>query len=50
MRLPRYLNAFRFRSFRFQWPGDLLTSWAMEMEVLILGWFVLSSTCTLWSA
>jgi predicted MFS family arabinose efflux permease len=38
------LAPFRVRSFRFQWPADLVTSWAFEMENLILGWFVLSST------
>lgn len=35
---------FRVRSFRFQWPADLLASWAFEMEGVILGWFVLVST------
>lgn len=35
---------FRIRSFRFQWPADLCTSWAFEMEVLILGWYVLIET------
>jgi len=35
---------FRFRSFRFQWPADLATSWAFEMETLILGWYVLVET------
>ncbi len=35
---------FRGRSFRFQWPADLLTSWAFEMEFLILGWFILVET------
>src|SRR5690349_6411832 len=35
---------FRVPSFRFQWPADLLTSWAFEMENLILGWYVLSTT------
>ena len=35
---------FGIRSFRFQWPADLLTSWAFEMETLILGWFVLVET------
>lgn len=35
---------FRVRNFRFQWPSDLLTSCAFEMEVLILGWFVLVET------
>jgi MFS family permease len=32
------------RSFRFQWPADLLTSWAFEMETLILGWYVMVDT------
>jgi MFS family permease len=35
------LSPFRVRSFRFQWPADLCTSWAFEMETLILGWYVL---------
>ena len=35
------LAPFSVRSFRFQWPADLATSWAIEMEVLILGWYVL---------
>ena len=26
------------------WPADLLTSWAFEMETLILGWYVLVET------
>jgi predicted MFS family arabinose efflux permease len=38
------LAPFRVRSFRFQWPADLLTSWALEMEMLILGWYVLVET------
>ena len=38
------LAAFRVRSFRFQWPSDLLTSWAFEMETLVLGWYVLVTT------
>jgi MFS family permease len=35
---------FRVRAFRFQWPADLATSWAFEMETLILGWYVLVET------
>jgi predicted MFS family arabinose efflux permease len=35
---------FRIRSYRFQWPADLMTSWAFEMEALILGWYVLVET------
>ena len=35
------LAPFRTRFFRFQWPADLTTSWAVEMEVLILGWYIL---------
>ena len=38
------LAPFQIRSFRFQWPADLLTSWAFEMEGVILNWFVLVST------
>ena len=38
------LAPFRIRSFRFQWPADLSTSWAFEMETLILGWYVLVET------
>ena len=38
------LAAFRVRSFRFQWPADLLTSWAFEMETLILGWYIMVQT------
>jgi predicted MFS family arabinose efflux permease len=35
------LAPFQVPSFRFQWPADLLTSWALEMEIIILGWYVL---------
>jgi MFS family permease len=38
------LAPFRIRSYRFQWPADLLTSWAFEMETLVLGWYVLVET------
>jgi hypothetical protein len=38
------LTPFRVRSFRFQWPADLATSWAFEMEALILGWYILVTT------
>jgi MFS family permease len=38
------LAPFRFRSFQFQWPADLVTSWAFEMETLILGWYILVET------
>jgi predicted MFS family arabinose efflux permease len=41
---PSAVAPFRTRSFRFQWPADLLTSWALEMEMLILGWYVLVET------
>ena len=43
MRIGR-LSPFRVRAFRFQWPADLLTSWASEMETLILGWYILVET------
>ena len=32
---------FRTSAFRWQWPADLSTAWALEMETLILGWYVL---------
>jgi predicted MFS family arabinose efflux permease len=38
------LTLFRNRSFCLQWPADLLTSCAFEMETLILGWYVLTET------
>lgn len=38
------LAPFAVRSFRFQWPADAFTSWAFEMETLILNWFVLVAT------
>jgi MFS family permease len=41
---PATLAPFRVRSFRFQWPADLATSWALEMEALILGWYILVET------
>ena len=34
----------RVRSFRFQWPADLLTSLAFEMETVILSWYVMVQT------
>ena len=39
-----FLAPFQVRSFRFQWPADLLTSWGGEMENLILGWYILVAT------
>jgi len=44
--LPRatLLSPFQVRSFRFQWPADLSASWALEMETIILGWYVLVET------
>lgn len=41
---PSALAPFRVRNFRIQWPADLLTSCAFEMETLILGWYVLVET------
>lgn len=38
------LAPFHNHNFRFQWPADLLTSWAFEMETLILSWYVLVET------
>src|SRR5687768_3367512 len=38
------LAPFRVRSFRFQFPADLATSWGIEMENLVLGWYILVET------
>ena len=38
------LAPFRIRNYRFQWPADLFTSWAFEMETLVLGWYVFAET------
>ena len=40
----RMLAPFGVRSFRYQWPADLATSCAFEMETLALGWFILVET------
>jgi predicted MFS family arabinose efflux permease len=41
---PSAFAPFRVRAFRLQWPADLLTACAFEMETLILGWYVLVET------
>lgn len=38
------LAPFRVRSYRFQWLADLATSWAFEMETIILAWYILVET------
>ncbi len=38
------LAPFAVRSFRFQCPADLSTTWSFEMETIILGWYVLVAT------
>jgi MFS family permease len=38
------LAPFQVRSFRFQFPADLATSWGIEMENLVLGWYLLVET------
>lgn len=35
---------FRYRNFRLQYAADLVTSWAFEMEALVLGWYMLVET------
>jgi MFS family permease len=42
--LSGFARPFRIRNYRFQWPADLLTSWAFEMETLVLGWYILVET------
>ena len=43
-RHPAILEPFRVRNYRFQWTADLVTSWALEMETLVLGWYILVET------
>ena len=38
------LAPFRVRNFRFQWPADLLACWGIEMENIMLGWYILVET------
>jgi MFS family permease len=38
------LAPFRLRSFRYQWMADLSTSWAFEMETIMLSWYILVET------
>src|SRR5215470_13873983 len=38
------LAPFYIRNYRFQWPSDLLTSWAFEVETLVLGWYIMVET------
>ncbi len=40
----RVLAPFRLRSYRFQWLADLSTSWAFEMETIMLSWYILVET------
>jgi hypothetical protein len=35
---------FRVRAFAIQWPSDVVTYCAFEMETLILGWYILAET------
>lgn len=47
MTAPRWISPrspFAIRSYRFQWSADLMTSWAFEMETLILGWYIVVQT------
>src|SRR5581483_8320584 len=38
------LTPFKVRGFLFQWPADLLINWGIEIEILVLGWYVLVET------
>ncbi|MEM6497379.1 MAG: MFS transporter [Pseudomonadota bacterium] len=39
-----FFEPFKVRNFRYQWPADLATSWAFEMETLVLGWYIYTET------
>lgn len=41
---PSWLQPFAVRNFRLQWPADLLVSLAFEMELIVLGWYILAET------
>lgn len=41
---PSIFAAFGIPSFRFQFGADMLVAWAIEMEVIILAWYVLTET------
>lgn len=43
-RQPGFLAPFQLRGYRFLWIADLFTASAIEMEILILGWYVLTTT------
>ncbi|MSP05751.1 MAG: MFS transporter [Acetobacteraceae bacterium] len=43
-RRPGFLSPFQIRAFRFQFLADLCTSWGTEMEVIVLGWYILVET------
>jgi predicted MFS family arabinose efflux permease len=38
------LSPLRVRDYRLQWPADLATSWAFEMEMMLLSWYVLTES------
>jgi MFS family permease len=38
------LAPFYVCNYRFQWPSDLFTSWAFEVETLVLGWYIVVET------
>ena len=38
------VEPFRIRNYRFQWISDLVTSWALGMEILVLSWYILVET------
>jgi MFS family permease len=38
------LAPFRVRNYRLQWPADLMTAWAFEMETMLLSWYVLTQS------
>ena len=38
------LTPFRVRGFLFQWPADLMVNFGVEIELLVLGWYILVET------
>ena len=37
-------SPFSFRNFQLQYAADVITSWAFEMETIVLGWYLLVET------
>ena len=39
--LTAIVQSFRYRNYRFLWSSDGIVGWSLEIEFLVLGWFIL---------